>query len=236
MSNTSKGKGKKGSKFWMDTCVENIELKEVLDSKIGDVLTWVSPLASEDYAEYELKQCNEMLGLGKDEIKRKFSFWPSRGKSPQWDGIAIGDGGKTLYLFEAKAHLAEVESGKTFAEGSNRDKIIESMKQIHDCYYSEGDFEYWKSKYYQIGNRLTFLHKLQEMELEKFDGIKLVFLNFVNDRTNNKATSLESWKKYMDEVFVHVIGHSDLPEDILEVFLDVSNYHYLYGGRNNGSF
>ena len=74
------------------------------------------------------------------------------------------------------------------------------------------------------------------MELDKFDGIKLVFLNFVNDRTNNKATSLENWKKYMDEVFVHVIGHSDLPEDILEVYLDVSNYHYLYGGRNNGSY
>ena len=55
MSNTSLGKGKNGSKYWMDTCVENPRLKAALDKEIGDVLDWKSPLAVEEYKEYELK-------------------------------------------------------------------------------------------------------------------------------------------------------------------------------------
>ncbi len=230
MSNTSKGKGKKGSKFWMGTCVENPELKETLDRCVGDNLTWISPLATEEYVEYELRQCHELLGLGKEEYKELFSFWPTRGKSPQWDGIATGRE-KTLYLFEAKAHLDEICAGKPSAKGNGWDRIVESMTRIHDMYYPSGDFDLWTDRYYQIGNRLTFLHEMQEMKLNKFDSIKLVFLNFVNDRTNNRSTSLEEWKDYMDSVFLRVMGHKDLPSCVLDIFLDVSEYYYLYEGE-----
>ncbi len=231
MSNTSKGKGEKGSKFWIDTCVESPELKAVIDEIIGDTLEWKSPLSADNYVEFELKQCNALLGLDKNEIKEKFSFWPNRGKSPQWDGIALGSNGRTLFLFEAKSYPGEVKSGRTSATGNNKRIIEEAMRSVHDKYYPNGDFSLWTDKYYQIGNRLTFLHKIQELKLDKFDCIKLVFLNFVNDKTNKRATSLEQWKDYMDKVFACITGYNDLPKDVLDIFVDVSEYSYLYETR-----
>jgi len=233
MSNTSKGKGEKGSKFWMDTCVENPELKAKLDDVIGDVLDWKSPLSSEEYAEYELKNCAELFGLNESEMKVKFSFWPSTGSSPKWDGIATGNNGRTLYLFEAKAHLAEVRSGRSSAKGEGLSKIIDTMRQVHDKYYPDGDFNNWTDKYYQIGNRLTFLNKIQEMKLASFDNVKLVFLNFVNDRTNGKDTSLEEWKEFMDDVFLSITGNTYPPKDVIDIFFDVSEYMHIWEDEND---
>ena len=55
MSNTSKGRGVKGSKFWMQM-IPNTGLKEEFDKIIGEELEWISPLEGEEklYEEYEL--------------------------------------------------------------------------------------------------------------------------------------------------------------------------------------
>ena len=74
MSNTSKGKGKKGSKFWMQMVI-NTKYRLQLNESIGDNIQWLSPLVNQDdYAEYELKHqyISDITGIKKE----KFSFWP----------------------------------------------------------------------------------------------------------------------------------------------------------------
>ena len=76
MSNTSKGRGKKGSKFWMQMVVNEPALKKELDQMIGDDLVWLSPLEEDNFSEYELRQqyIYERLDLDKAQMKELFSF------------------------------------------------------------------------------------------------------------------------------------------------------------------
>ena len=163
MSNTSKGPGTKGSKFWMQYLVKTPQLKAELDRQLGDILQWISPLEQENFSEYELRQPQvyEKLGLDAHGAKSLFSFWPSR--QPQWDGIAFGMEGRRLYLVEAKAHRAELKSSCSASEKSWN--IIEAaMKDtIEKEGYKPSDegLKLWRDGYYQLANRLTFLSKLQ---------------------------------------------------------------------------
>ena len=86
MSNTSKGRGVKGSKFWMQM-IPNTGLKEEFDKIIGEELEWLSPLEGEEilYEEYELGAKEMITELGITDVSI-FDFWPKR--QPQWDGIA----------------------------------------------------------------------------------------------------------------------------------------------------
>lgn len=222
MSNTSKGKGTKGSKFWMQEVV-NTEMQKELNGSIGEELIWLSPLkgVNSDYLEYELRQksiCYE-IGITEEQRKRIFSFWPNR--QPQWDGIALSKDKKTLYLVEAKAHLSEMRS-KISAGEESKIVIEKSMGEVFDKYYGNGKFECWKDIYYQIGNRLTFLNKLNEISAETGLKVKLVLLNFVGDSTY-KSTTKEQWENHYKEVFKDMIGCEVAPMDVIVVNFDVKN-------------
>lgn len=224
MSNTSKGRGTKGSKFWMQIVIENQELQKELNQAIGNNLEWISPLAgeNEEFAEYELQHSivKERLDLSDEDEKREFAFWPKR--QPQWDGLAIGCDGKTLYIVEAKAHLSELAS-KLSARNEDSIKLItNSMKTVHDTYYANGDFDAWINRYYQLGNRLTFLHYLKKIKFKKIENVKLVLLNFVEDITY-KFTTEEEWKRHYKEVFKIMTGKDSAPEDVIVVNFKVSN-------------
>ena len=111
MSNTAKGWGKKGSKFWMQAALHFPELQKELNALIGDEsMIWLSPLAGEagTFDEYKLNQKNlpEELKFERDE--HFYDFWPKG--QPQWDAIAVSGDKKTLYLVEAKAHTRELNS------------------------------------------------------------------------------------------------------------------------------
>lgn len=220
MSNTSKGKGTKGSKFWMQEVV-NTEMQKELNVSIGEELIWLSPLkgVKSDYLEYELRQKSicDKIGITEEQRKRIFSFWPNR--QPQWDGIALSEDRKTLYLVEAKAHLSEMRS-KISAGEESRKLIEKSMKEVFSQYYSDGNFTYWKEVYYQLGNRLTFLNKLNEISFETGLKVKLVLLNFVGDYTY-KRTRKEQWENHYKEVFKDMIGCEEAPKDVIVVNFEV---------------
>lgn len=220
MSNTSKGKGTKGSKFWMQEVV-NTDLQKELNAAIGEELIWLSPLkgVNSDYLEYELRQqyiCNA-IGITEEQRKRIFSFWPNR--QPQWDGIALSEDKKTLYLVEAKAHLKELRS-KISAGKESRTLIEKSMEEVFSTYYADGNFLYWKDVYYQLGNRLTFLNKLNEISPETGIKVKLVLLNFVGDYTY-KSTTKKQWENHYKEVFKDMIGCEGVPKDVIVVNFQV---------------
>ncbi len=227
MSNTSKGKGIKGSKFWMQEVV-NSKLQSKLNLNMGADVEWLSPLKGDnlDYLEYELKQdyiCN-VLGISSGQKKKIFSFWPSR--QPQWDGIALSKDRKTLYLVEAKAHLSELNS-KMSATSENSIKLIkDSMKEVFEKYYSKGTFEMWTDVYYQLGNRLTFLHKMNDVSSETGFKVKLVLLNFVEDKTY-KPTSENEWQEHYKEVFHEMTGDERAPKDVIVINFSVEKGSYL---------
>ncbi len=223
MSNTEIGRGKKGSKFWMQAVVETPTLQKELNGRIGEDLQWISPLAGEAelFLEYELNHSyvRSFLGISKEEGEELFGFWAKR--QPQWDGLAFSQDGTTLYLVEAKAHLSELES-KCLAKNVESKILIEkSMKEVHDEYFPNGDFSAWLDKYYQLANRLTFLRKLNEKAFGKIKKVKLVLLNFVKDNSYIPTTNGE-WEKHYGEVFHLMTGSVNAPADVIIVNFDVN--------------
>lgn len=213
LSNTSKGRGKKGSKFWMQTLV-NLDNGSALskaiqteDNCIGDI-KWLSPLKIDSYGEFKTKQ---IPGLE----KAKFSFWPDSG--PWWDGIGIDDKGCIL-LVEAKGHVSETKTKCAASSEVSREKICKSMQEVYDSSTNSNNYDEdaWLNKYYQLGNRLTFLVKLRDQGYN----VKLVLLNIVNDPTHI-ATSLDAWEKHYDEVFQIMLGTKKQPDNLIMVNLDV---------------
>lgn len=96
--------------------------------------------------------------------------------------------------------------------------IKQSMQEAHDSLTNSHNYdeEAWLNKYYQLGNRLTFLVKLREQRYN----VKLVLLNIVDDPTHI-ATSLDAWKKHYGEVFQIMIGRADYADNVIMVNFDV---------------
>ena len=222
-SNTSKGRGIKGSKYWIQTVVEDQILQNKFNSMIGEPLIWISPLAGPEntYDEYELKDpyvC-EQMGVSSEDAKSLFSFWPKR--QPQWDGLALDSTGHTLYLVEAKAHLAELDSKCSASNPVSKELILNSMQTIRDRYFPNGDFNSWVNNYYQLGNRLTFLRMLNEKRFGHINSVKLVLLNFVNDK-KYKPTTEHEWLEHYENVWFEMIGRRSAPQDVIVINYDVS--------------
>ena len=217
MSNTSNGPATKGSKFWMQYIV-NSNLKNKLNEEIASNIQWLSPLRGEnsDYLEYELRQNYIYNSIGINDIEKKelFSFWPNR--QPQWDGIALSQDGRTIYLVEAKAHLSELKSKVSARSEISRNLIVNSMREVFDKHYPGGDFSLWTNGYYQLANRLTFLNKLNErLKVKKLE-IKLILLNFVGDYTYKPTDAIE-WENHYNEVFKDMTGVESIPENVIVI-------------------
>lgn len=224
MSNTSKGPAERGSKHWMQIVVNDSKLRRELEGKIGDgKLTWLSPLADESFAEYMLKSpiiCAR-LGIKEEEKKALFGFWPSR--QPQWDALALDKSEETLYLFEAKANKREVSDPKgTRAKSKESIKLIEnSMSEVQLQFYPKGDFANWRKPYFQVANRLTFFHKLNEKPCGKVKSVKLIYLEFVNDPTIKYPMSQAKWDKLNEDVWKFMTGCDKPPKGVKVICFDV---------------
>lgn len=213
-SNTSNCRGKKGSKFWIQTII-NSDMKIELERQVGiGTINWISPLAKDSYAEYKLNQKNiiDVLGIP----KTFYSFWPS--KQPQWDAIGMTE--NTIVLVEAKAHLKELKSSLSATSEESIRLICETMGKVFDESYINGDFEKWKKDYYQLGNRLTFLKIMNEFVNKDGKQVKLVLLNIVNDPTYI-PTSEEEWNNSYDDIFMEMTGSSVIPKNVKVVNFSV---------------
>lgn len=224
MSNTSKGRGEKGSKFWMQTLV-NLDggktLKEAIrkeDTSIGEI-TWLSPLEIKNYAELKTRR---ITGLEKADL----SFWPDRELS--WDGVGIDEKSKCILLFEAKAHTTETKSHCT---AKNPDSILKIKNSMRETYQSlttgmpnlhDYDEVVWFKKYYQLGNRLTFLAKLREQHFN----VKLVLLNIVEDSTHI-STQEKEWKDHYKDVFQKMLGLDSASTDVICIYINVGEIDVL---------
>ena len=216
MGNTSNAKAEKGSRFWMQEIANETFRTKKFAEILGENLIFLSPLKSESYKEYQLKEpkiFSDVFGLSKEDFRNKFSFWANN--QPHWDAIATSTDEKILYLFEAKAHLKELRSKISASDVKSIEKIINSMldvfKEISDG--ETANYSSWTEKYYQLGTRLTFLYKMNQMQFPKIRRVILILLNIIDDKTYI-STSREDWQKHYKEVFLEMTGKKFLSEKL----------------------
>lgn len=219
-SNTSKGRGKKGSKFWIQTLVNNgngaILSKAIqdVDKNIGNI-HWLSPLKPE-YTELRIQNIPNLN-------KIDHTFWPNKG--PWWDAVGFDEKG-CIILVEAKGHIKETETKCTAKNTNSITKIRQSMKDAHTILTTDVQYgiqknhtfkeDIWFNKYYQLGNRLCFLVKLKEQGIN----VKLILLNLINDSTH-LPTSLDEWNNHYNETFQIMLGSNVCPKHVILVNFDV---------------
>jgi hypothetical protein len=78
----------------------------------------------------------------------------------------------------------------------------------------------WHDPYYQLGNRLTFLHKLNEMTTESEWKAKLILLNIADDFTYI-PTTVEAWTEHYKIVFADMLGLTEIPTDVEVLYYSV---------------
>lgn len=229
MSNTSLGKAEKGSKYWIQLIVNTPEMQKQLNRAIcgSENLRWISPLAYDEYKEYKLNQplvIDNMGIIDKAIAKDVFSFWPAQ--QPQWDGIAISDDNMDYYLVEAKAHISEVRTRMSVVKDNasamaheNEKLILQSMHEAYENLSDDGDFECWKKKYYQLGNRLTFMYFLNRSAVLEGKRFHIVLLNIVNDTMI--PTSDQQWKEHYKTVWKEMLGKARIPDNVHIINWDV---------------
>lgn len=215
MGNTSNEKEVKGSQYWMQQVVNCQPNKIKLDQAIGlGDITWLSPLKQDECKEYKLRQDKMLEQL--DIPISFYKFWPYN--QPCWD--AIGVAGETIILVEAKAHIYEFGKKTRATDVESKQLIYKTMTEVFEQHYSGGTVDAWLDGYYQMGNRLTFLHKMNDFLIPKGRQVKLVLLNFANDYTN-RCTPLSAWEKKFSEVFTLMTGSPEVPDNVIMIHLDV---------------
>lgn len=206
-----------GSKYWMQECVKRHNMTAEIEKSLNAKIKWISPTV-DDLHERALGFICKSLGLNKNEIKNVMASMPPT--HPIWDGAAIDTKTSILYLFEAKAHSNELKS--KCRASKNYEKIVQNMNAVHDKYYRKGDFSLWKTRYYQLANRLTFMHMLNDIKLPGINKVELVLLNFANDSTHIPESKAEL-KDSLKTVYKSLTGLSTYEKEVKVISINVKD-------------
>ena len=210
--------GTKGSQFWLQNLAgsANTLLTDRITSAIKTdpaSFVWLSPLPTDDFAEYRDDDFVTCLGL---ELKKPLKdFWPRNG--PQWDGL-VGSG-QTIGLIEAKSHLDELASPRCGAGHKSFARISRSMLETQTYIAGSPKIE-WTGTGYQYANRLAHLYFLRH--LNQVDA-HMIFLYFANDPTVRNPVSESQWHgaiRFMDVLLG--IRRNKLTPFIHHIVVDVS--------------
>ena len=213
-------------KYWIKKII-NENNGEILNEKIVDrdsrieKIKWLSPLEEENYKEYMLNSpyMIEKLNLNDCPIEREdLDFWPQR--EPLWNAIGLGkmkdSSEKIIILVETKSDLKDLRSKIASKNEANKRKILDSMKETYDELGIKGDFNKWFDTYYQVANRITFMHQLMKRGYK----VKVVFLNIVEDHLY-KNISKSQWVEEYCNMLNEIIGDRFVPRDVLIIDLNV---------------
>jgi hypothetical protein len=140
------------------TIAFDAEVKKTLALGDNESIEWLSPVASDEFAEYYDKSFLTLLGI--DDSKAPLeSFWPASG--PRWDGLARTSAGKVI-LVEAKAYIAEAVDFGSKAGDSSLKLIESSLAKAKSAYRARAE-AVWIQPFYQYANRLAHLYYLREL-------------------------------------------------------------------------
>lgn len=184
----------KGSQFHLQQLVNHpadplgSEIRRLIRLDAGETITWLSPIASDDFAEYQDDSFVTRLGIKGDNLTTPLNaFWPAGG--PQWDALARTSKGRAI-LVEGKSRRSELTSACKASREESLARIQSALEQTR--IYCRGDASSdWSSPHYQYSNRLAHLYWLRQL-----NGIDahLVFVYFVNDPTINRPASAAAWE------------------------------------------
>lgn len=216
-------KAERGSQKWLQETVNqhpdplNIQLLQRMGAGAGNAIEWLSPLASDDYAEYSDQDFLDLLQVQLDR-RALYSFWPKRG--PVWDGIARTDQGH-LMLVEAKAHIPEIVSPATAARPKSLALIEKSLGETKDFLGSQSTHD-WASSFYQYTNRLAHLYLLRQLNrLPAW----LVFVYFLGDTERKGPETRQKWEEAIKLLHSNLdLGEHKLAPYVIDAFLDVHDW------------
>jgi hypothetical protein len=142
-------------------------------------------------------------------------FWPSGG--PQWDALGKADDG-SVFLVEAKSHIAEVISHLAAKSMASIEKIHESLARTKQ-YLKVGADNDWTSPFYQYANRIAHLYFLREMnDVPAY----LIFVYFLNDGAMGGPKVREEWRGALRLVKAYLgIERNKLQKYMTDIFVDV---------------
>ena len=205
--------GTKGSQKWMQVLVNQYPsvLQEAL--QIGPV-TWLSPLASDEFAEYWDGSFLDVLGAP-ELCDQLYGFWPRSG--PRWDALGINKS-RALVLVEAKSHAREMLTA-TSASVKSLPKIQNAFQRLSTDWQVLITPQ-WTSEYYQYANRLAHVFFLNEIcGRPAF----LAFLYIVGDAAMRGPNSRSEWETIIDRTHRSLGVQSKLPPYVIDAFVDVSS-------------
>ena len=211
------GVGSRGSLKWIQRMVaaEPGPLRDAFVTagalKESETIEWVSPLATDDWAEYRDKSYLEKVGYS-NIVSELSHFWPAGG--PQWDALGRGPRG-SVFLIEAKAHVSEMDSNCHASAGS-RVLIQQSLSQAKVACGANPDAD-WLTGYYQYANRLANLHFLRRNRIPAWLG----FVYFLNDRDMGGPQTSAGWEHDLGLVYQHLglKSFGQIP-GVVDIFID----------------
>jgi len=222
MGRFPQSKDARGSLKWtqvvVNECSEliNRPLRETCALSSDVPISWLSPIHSDDFAEYRDQAFLQLLGVHLEKRPLE-TFWPNRG--PQWDALGRSHSGE-LFLVESKAHVSEILSPGTSASAKSKILIERSLKELQSFLRVSPAVD-WSAVLYQYTNRLAHLYLLRELNhLRAF----LVFLYFVGDREMEGPWTVREWESAI-QVVRGVLGLKDrnrLSKYVLDLFIDVA--------------
>ncbi|MGB7591149.1 MAG: hypothetical protein WBO19_07915 [Terriglobia bacterium] len=182
-------------------------------------IRWVSPLASENFAEYRDEGFLRVLRL--DKFARDLQeFWPERG--PSCDALGILESGQEggVVLVEAKSHVSELNS-ECQAKDSESVKMIESALGETKRWLGIQESFNWRQPYYQTANRYAFLYFLRKRQISAWL-VNVYFLNDPHFKNSRPPGVPEDWKAAIEDV-ERTLGlvERDVPYTV-KLFLEAS--------------
>jgi hypothetical protein len=211
----------RGSQKWLQIAIN--ERPDILNDSIRANLTlpaseqiyWLSPLADDNYAEYSDQQFLDRLGIQLTE-RPLSSFWPRRG--PQWDGLGKTTSGQLL-LLEAKAHIPEMVSPPTAAQGAALARIKECLNEVRTALEANAKTD-WTMHFYQYTNRMAFLYLLRQLNHLP---AHLIFVCFTNDEDMKGPQTADEWKGAIEllETYLGLSKNHRLSKYVHHAYIDV---------------
>jgi hypothetical protein len=224
MSRVTQKRASRGSQKWAQLLVN--QAPHLLDRAIArhlnlsptDKITWLSPLARDDYAEYRDEAFLARIEARAGGVPLS-DFWPSRG--PQWDALGRTSRGEPL-LVEVKAHIPELLSTPTRAAGRSLKTIARSLERVKRAVGSRAAAD-WSGVYYQYTSRLAHLYFLRTLNRVP---AHLVLVYLLDDTEMLGPRTAEEWAGAIRLVHAQLgIDERRLVKafgaGVLEVFVDV---------------
>jgi hypothetical protein len=214
-----------GSQYWLRVAVNddkeliNREIRAAVALANNDEIEWISPL-SPAYTEYQDQQFVDKLQITLPVVPLK-DFWPKGG--PVWDALARTSKDRieppTVFLIEAKAHIAELDSSESGAYPKSLQQIAKSLNATRTFLKANPSVD-WTRTFYQYTNRLAYLYLLRE--LNQIDAY-LLNIYFVNEARLKGPSTIEEWKGALALLKIHLgITRTKLTPFIKDLFIDVN--------------